>query len=900
VPKQNAEDDAEFFERKIRPVLADSCFECHSHQSKKLKGGLYLDNREDLLKGGETGVAVVLGDPEKSRLIEAVRWHDPDFQMPPKKQLSEHAIADLALWIKKGAPWPKSEAPKPLVSEKEIAAAEKRKREHWAWQPVSNPRLPVVKTKSWPQSGIDYFILAALEKKGMTPAPRADRRTLIRRAYFDLIGLPPSPEEIHAFEADPSPAAYEKLIDNLLANPHYGERWGRHWLDVARYGEDQAHSFQPRLYPQGFRYRDWLANALNRDMPYNQFIMEQLAADLLEGGNKYERTPALGFFALGPVYYGDGKMFDQFDDRIDTLTRGFLGLTVACARCHDHKYDPISSKDYYALAGVIASSEYIEAPLAPPEVVQSYEKAQSEITAKTNEVAAMLEQARSKLSEDLLSQSAKYMLAVWKWQNAKQNETNCSVRTIAKREQLHSFVLERWVKYLEGPKRLELAKWREATSGKITKADAEPDSVRQKQIARAADSFQAYLLSVNNLKNAFQQSQTAAAALSLDKTNTLEKSKSDFLDLFLGKDGICALTKAETEAMLDEGSRAKLAALRQELDTLKKKAPAKYAFAHALKDAPKPHKLPLLIRGNPENAGEEVPRHFLSILSGGNPPAFTNGSGRLELARAIADPKNPLTSRVFVNRIWQHHFGQGLVRTTSNFGLLGEPPTNPALLDYLAHQLIENGWSMKSLHRQIMLSAAYQMSSKFEKRNYDLDPENKLVWRMNRRRLEVEAWRDSMLAVAGNLDDRVGGPSVELASLDNHRRTYYARVSRHDLDSLLRLFDFPDPNVTSDSRTTTTVPLQQLFVLNSEFMVRQAKALAARLAKAATDSDERRIQRAFQLVYGRPATKQEMEIGVQFLATQKSALSGGEKKTLDAWQEYAQVLLSANEFLYVD
>jgi hypothetical protein len=253
-----------------------------------------------------------------------------------------------------------------------------------------------------------------------------------------------------------------------------------------------------------------------------------------------------------------------------------------------------------------------------------------------------------------------------------------------------------------------------------------------------------------------------------------------------------------------------------------------------------------------------------------------------------------------VNRIWQHHFGQGLVRTTSNFGLLGEPPTNPALLDYLAHQLIENGWSMKSLHRQIMLSAAYQMSSKFEKRNYDLDPENKLVWRMNRRRLEVEAWRDSMLAVAGNLDDRVGGPSVELASLDNHRRTYYARVSRHDLDSLLRLFDFPDPNVTSDSRTTTTVPLQQLFVLNSEFMVRQAKALAARLAKAATDSDERRIQRAFQLVYGRPATKQEMEIGVQFLATQKSALSGGEKKTLDAWQEYAQVLLSANEFLYVD
>lgn len=896
-------DDAEFFEKRIRPLLANSCYECHSHEARKNKAGLYLDNREDLLKGGDTGVAVVLGEPEKSRLIEAVRWTDPDFQMPPKQKLSESAIKDLVRWVKMGAPWPKGESNKPAGSAQELAAAEKRKAEHWAWQPVARPVPPAVQQSGWARDGMDHFVLSTLEQRGLTAAPEADRRTFIRRAYFDLVGLPPTPEEILAFEKDASPDAYEKVVDHLLASPHYGERWGRHWLDVARYGEDQAHSFQPRLYPQGFRYRDWLARAFNQDMPYDRFVMEQIAGDLLEDGDKFERASALGFFALGPVYYGDGKMFDQYDDRIDTLTRGFLGLTVACARCHDHKYDPISSKDYYALAGVIASSEYVETPLVPAEVVEAYEKGQTAISNKTKAIDGLLEKESAKLTEEILGQTERYMVAAWKLKNLRKLDPKASVEKVARAEGVQGSVLDRWFKHLEKPgtqKVAELANWSKLLAQQDAKKDLSTNEVAVAEIRQAAKGFQDYLLSLVKLRNAFQEHQSAAKAIGADKDKavTLEKSKADFLEGFVGKEGVCAPPKAEVEKLLPALTREQLASLRKELEALKKNAPEKYPFAHALKEKAKPRNLNVLLRGNPETPGDEVPRRFLSILAGGHPSVFTNGSGRLELAKAMADRNNPLTARVFVNRVWQHHFGRGLVRTTSNFGLLGEPPTHPELLDYLASQFMEKGWSIKALHRRIMLSATYRMSSKFEARNFEKDAENKFLWRMNPRRLEVEVWRDTMLAVAGNLDTQVGGTSTALASPDNRRRTFYGKVSRHDLDPLLRLFDFPDPNVTSDVRTVTTVPLQQLFVLNGEFMVRQAKALAARLAKQGEASDEQRIAKAFLLVYGRLPNEQERQLGLEFLGSHKKPVSAGNE--LSGWEQYAQVLLSANEFLYVD
>jgi hypothetical protein len=423
------------------------------------------------------------------------------------------------------------------------------------------------------------------------PTPDADRRTLLRRVTYDLTGLPPTPAEIEAFLADDAPDAFARVVDRLLNSPHYGERWARHWLDVARYGEDQAHTFQARKYPEGFRYRDWLVQAFNEDLPYDEFIVQQIAGDLVGDPQDKQRLAALGFFALGPVYYGDSKKLDQMDDRIDTLCRGFLGLTVACARCHDHKYDPISSQDYYALASIVASSEYVEVPLVSEEEVKA-----------------------------------------------------------------------------------------------------------------------------------------AAAALSDDDK--------------------------------------------------KKKVKPKFPLVHAIKDAATPVVMRIHVRGSPDNLGEEAPRRFLTILDRQQTP-FTQGSGRLELARAIASPKNPLTARVMVNRIWQHHFGKGLVRTASNFGALGEPPAHPELLDHLTTRFIQSGWSMKWLHREIMLSAAYQQSSRVDERVIEVDPENRLLWRMNRRRLEVEAWRDAMLAVAGTLDLTLAGPSRELADANNRRRTLYGFVSRH-------------------------------------------------------------------------------------------------------------------------
>jgi hypothetical protein len=607
-----------------------------------------------------------------------------------------------------GAPWPDSGATIRTPSLDKGFQITAKDREFWSFQPIKNPAPPKVEKATWAKTPIDRFVFAQLEANHLKPVAAADQRTLIRRAYFDLIGLPPTPEQIDAFLNDTSPNAFAKVIDELLASPHYGERWGRHWLDVARYGEDQAHTFQARLYPNGYRYRDWVVKAFNDDMPYDRFIKEQIAADLLDGPDRRDNLAALGFFALGPVYYGDQKKLDQYDDRIDTLTRGFLGLTVACARCHDHKFDPIATKDYYALAGVISSTEYDEAPLVSKEEVEAAIKAQT------------------------------------------------------------------------------------------------PD----------------------------------------------EK---------------------------------------------KKKVPPKYPFVHALKEG-KPADMRIHIRGSADNLGDEAPRRFLSILSASEAPPFTNGSGRLELAEAIASKNNPLTARVMVNRIWQHHFGRGLVRTTSNFGALGERPTNPELLDFLADRFIASGWSIKAMHREIMLSATYQLGSRYDDHDAEIDGDNKLLWRMNRRRLEVEPWRDAMLAVSGKLDSMLGGPSTNLADPDNRRRTVYGMVSRHELNPLLRLFDFPDANVTCEERTVTTVPLQQLFVLNDEFMVQNAKALAARLADTKKD-DAGRIREAFVLLYGRPATERDVKLGLAFLAAKDTGKGG---QSLTRWEQYAQVLLSANEFLYID
>jgi mono/diheme cytochrome c family protein len=749
--------EEEFFEVKVRPVLSEHCLGCHGPE--KSKAGLRLDARDSMLKGGESGPVVIPGKPDESPLIEAIRY-EGDVQMPPKGKLKGAEIAALTDWVRRGAHWPSPRSgasPAPSIAAKSPSTPSadilKQARSLWSFQPVGNPDPPEVRDADWVRSPMDRFILARLEAAGLSPSPPAEKATMIRRVTFDLIGLPPSPEEIAAFVRDEAPDAYERLVDRLLASPHYGERWGRYWLDVARYGEDQAHSFQPRLYPYGFHYRDWLIRALNRDLSYDRFILEQIAGDHLDGpeSGRLDRLAALGFFACGPVYYGDRNKLDQYADRIDTVTRGFLGLTVACARCHDHKYDPIPTTDYYALEGVFASTDYLEVPTAPKDRIEAYNKSQAAIAAKDKEIKAL---------------------------------------------------------------------------------------AKEKEPAKA---------------------------------------------------------------------KAKLKTLRAELADLKKKAPPKYPVIHTLTEASKPTDMPVLARGNPATPGAKVPRRFLTAL-GGDRTNFKQGSGRLELARAIAAADNPLTARVMVNRIWQHHFGRGLVATDSNFGSLGERPSHPELLDWLARRFVSSGWSLKAMHREILLSATYQQSSRFDSQGVAKDPGNTLLWRMNRRRLDVEAWRDAMLAVSGVLDSAIGGPSVSLDAPGNRRRTAYAAISRHDLAWMLRLFDFPDPNITSGHRVETTVPLQQLFVLNSEFMVGAARAAAARLQSASTSptapDETAAIRRAYLLLYGRTATDREVDLGLAYLrAPEPPATADPQSNTptdLSRWERYTQALLAANEFVFVD
>lgn len=887
----------EFFEKKVRPVLAQHCYSCHSRAAKTALGNLSLDSRSAMMKGGSGGAAIVPGDPEKSRLIEAMRYTHATIKMPPKGKLPENVVADLAAWVKMGAPAPDESAkPSPATSANDVLH-DKKRRAHWAWQPIRKPQIPAVKRKNWAKNPIDVFILAKLEAKNLSPVGYADRRTLIRRAYFDVIGLPPSPEQTDAFLADKSPKAWENVVESLLANPHYGERWGRFWLDIARYGEDQAHSFEPRLYPQGFRYRDWIVRSLNADMGYNRFIKEQIAADLLPEPNMQERIPALGFFATGPVYYGDVKMYDQYDDRIDTLTRGVLGLTVACARCHDHKFDPVTQKDYYALAGIFANTSYREVPIETASAGGKSEALGNRaeiLRKKTDEVNAFVREHTGYVRQRLTPEIAKYMVASWRYANRKKANPALTFVQFATAEKIERVPLERWANYLNGDKGKNeplLAGWRQLIAGQDAKTDvaSSPSAVAEAQ--KAAETFQSKIQELEAAKS---------------KKAALAKPETALLDAILGDEGVLTVPRDLLGEVLSGDPKARYATISTELQRL-----LVSDFAHALADTPSAGNIRVLLRGNPETPGEEAPRRFLAILSGDNAPAFTQGSGRLELANALVSDANPLTARVVVNRVWQRHFGTGIVRTTNNFGLLGEPPTHPELLDYLASDFIANGWSLKALHRKIMLSATYRMRSGTDKRNYEVDPDNRLVWRMPIRRLDVEAWRDAMLSATGRLDETIGGQSVSLDSPDNRRRTFYASISRHELNPMLRLFDYPDPNVTADKRTDTTVPLQQLFVLNSEYMVREAKALATRLKADPQEDDASRIRKAYLLCYNRLPTEKEVALGLHFLSppVENPSQSAGVKNVapasdgairLSRWEQYAQALLSANEFMYVD
>jgi Protein of unknown function (DUF1553)/Protein of unknown function (DUF1549)/Planctomycete cytochrome C len=957
------QDTREFFEKRIRPVLAAQCFSCHT-QSKM--GGLQMDSLQGLLKGGKSGPAILPGKPEDSLLIRAITHVDPNLKMPLGSKLKEQEISDLTSWVKMGAPWPESAKMSQLTKTVGEFIVLPEQRAFWSFQPIRKPALPEVKEKDWVKTPIDRFVLAQLEARGMKPAGAAAKRTLIRRASFDLTGLPPTPEQVEAFLNDSSPNAFSEVVDRLLASPHYGERWGRYWLDVARYGEDDPRGLSQEKYPNAFRYRDWVIQAFNKDMPYDLFVKAQIAGDLLGGEKEREELLAgTGFFGLGPWYYDITVPLqaraDERHDRVDVLTRGFLGLTVGCARCHDHKFDPVSMRDYYALAGVFSSSSYREYPLASEEVVKAYDEQEKRIKAQEAAIQQFVQDQSSQLGSILARKTARYMVASWlvlEKERAAQPaprfegttrasqlespgvsgkdraeigrsessvtaaaEVGPNVRSVAEQENLDPEVLGRWVRYLGNPEKDHpyLKSWNERI-----RDGASLDTIR-----KVADEFQAIVLSILEEKKSIdarnrvileQNKPRKNAAMSFlpngfftyeefcpgcsISVEALERDKYVvWSDLFAkqvdGNDptqreaGVLLFQDEKLERFLGEEWKTHWQSLRAELERLKKGLAERYPYLHTLTESNRTGNLQIHLRGSPFSLGDEVPRRFLTVLSDGEPVAFRQGSGRLELAEAVV--AHPLAARVMVNRVWMHHFGQGIVATPSNFGRLGQRPTHPELLEYLASRLIENQWSIKTLHREIMMSAVYQLGSETTEQNRAIDPDNRWLWRANRRRLDAEALRDSLLFVSGNLDLAVGGPSSDL-STENRRRTVYGRVSRFRLDSTLALFDFPNPSITSEQRNVTHVPLQKLFFLNSSFMVAQAHALASRLKTLQVADDADRVRAAYLLLYGREASENEVQWGVEFL--QKH--TGGSAADIASWQDYAQVLLSANELSFVE
>lgn len=760
----------EFFEKKIRPVLVERCYKCHSSEAAKPKGGLRLDLKAALLTGGDSGPAVVPGKPDESLLQKAISWSGVVSEMPPDSKLPDQILADFRQWITQGAVFPGDDSP---AAPRPRAVDIEQGRQFWAFQPVH--RLPVPQVADpWPRTKIDSFVIEQLNRQQMRPAPEADRHALIRRLAFDLTGLPPTFAEIRSFLGDESPDAYERLVDTYLASPHYGERWGRHWLDVARYAEDQPTSeatCKPPRFP--FRYRDWVIQALNDDLPYDEFVRRQLAADQMNVPRS--ELAALGFLGLSPVYHKEPKLAadviavivaDEWDERLDTVTRSFLGLTVACARCHDHKFDPIKTDDYYALAGVMASTQLVEWPLAET----------------TPEAAAALTEVRRQIIDVEL-----------RFDYAKKN------RKTPKAEGVDV-----------APFDAEVARWE-------------------------------------------------AALKALKETKLFEGP----IATGVRDAGLWINGDDPAWTLLD------------------------YRQGH-------PRDLPIFVRGNPANPGPIVPRRFLEVLSPRDVKPFQQGSGRRELAEAIVRDAAPLAARVIVNRVWGWHFDRPLVTTPSNFGRLGDAPSHPELLDDLTARFIEAGWSLKWLHREIVLSATWRQSCQSPTNYQDRDPDNRLLWRMNRRRLEAEAWRDAVLSASGELNTTMSGPSVSLDDAKFQRRTVYGIVSRQKPADLFRLFDFPDAKRHTESRLPTTTPLQQLYLLNSPFLQQQAEDVTRSVLDEASSGPEDIVRHLFRRILLREPSVVEVADAIQLVQSESGEVPR------ENWSYLAHSLLATNEFLHVN
>jgi cytochrome c553 len=841
----------EFFEKHIRPVLAQKCYDCHSKESGKEKGGLRLDTREGIQRGGDSGHAVVPGVPGESLLLKAMRYEDKEMQMPPKKEggkLPDEVIAKFEQWIKMGAPDPRTSTPGPAVVKKnwDMATA----KNFWAFQlPKASP-APAVRETAWPRNDVDKFILAGLEAKNLKPVADASKEALIRRVYFDLIGLPPRPDEVIAFVNDKSPAAFAKVADRLLASPQFGERWGRHWLDIARFAESTGKE-RNFTFPAAWRYRDYVIASFNEDKPYNEFIREQIAGDLLPHANDAERNRQLiatGFLALGPKGLNEKNKtqftMDLIDEQVDVTSRAVLGITVACARCHDHKFDPIPQRDYYALAGIFRSTD-----------------------------------------------------TYFGTAGLKQNKNGSPLLPLA------------------------------GTAKPASAAPATP-AVPSTPAAPAAPTVPvAAAPATQNLDARLDQLVAArpgiAARLRKMTPDQMARAIAKFGDQSAAPTNPSAPTEPTTTAAQPTAVTAKLAKKNKKGNG--GPAPAALApvpgqeFCMGVLEG-RPTDTRILVRGEIDQPADTVPRGFVTVMTNGQPPTVPpTSSGRKELADWLVAPTNPLTARVAVNRVWQHLFGQGLVRTADNFGATGETPSHPELLDALALQFVREGWSVKKLVRTLVLSHTYQLSGAHDSVANEIDPDNRLLWHASQRRLDAEAIRDAMLAASGQLEstpptgslvsaigDGYIGKGIKpdvFTDYDSKKRSIYLPVVRDFVPEMLDLFDFAEPSLVVASRDVTNVPSQALFMMNNDFVRAQAAAMAKRITATPLDYTGR-LNLAYQLALCRRPTDAERKRADAYLLNEARALipiKGGNKDdaALLSWSTFCQALFACAEFRYL-
>ncbi len=925
-----ADDDRagiEFFEKEIRPILAGRCHECHG--PAKQKAGLRLDSHAGVLAGGDSGPAVEPGQSAESLLVEVVGYESA-VKMPPRSKLPEAEIAALSRWIAMGAPWPAEKA-------KATTAEAKPKPRPWSFEPVRAVEPPAVADESWPLTPIDRFLLAALESRGLTPSPEADRRTWLRRVTFDLTGLPPTIEEIDTFLADDRPEAYERVVDRLLDSPRYGERWARHWLDVVRFAETSGHEFDYDI-PFAWRYRDYVIRALNADLPYDRFVVEHVAGDLVPSPR---RDPATGrneslvgtaFYRLhegthSPVDLPDDRAA-RLDNQVDVLGKAFLGLTIACARCHDHKFDPIAQTDYYAIAGMLSSSRHALAFLDAPERISEPAR---QLDALRAELAGTLQDGTpvppaprdpevfeafdgpgfagwwpagdafgdgpTDAGEVTVRGGSVVRLAAgWAHSGRRSDRLRGALRSgdfaIDKRF-IHLRVAGRGGRVnlvVDG-----FDKIRDPIYGGLTRAVDWGDEPRWLTIDAAMWAGQvAYLELADGATVDF----TGGTAVVLPGDGWLA------IDAIRFSDGPApAATESPgpflgaAEAPASSASLERFAAIEAALPEPE--------LAPALIDGPG-RDLPLHVRGSTKNLGAPVPRRFLASLGGDqHPPASPESSGRLALAERLVDPANPLVARVIVNRLWKHHFGEGIVASPDDFGAMGQAPTHPELLDWLAAELPRRGWSLKAIHRLMVLSRAYRMQSARRPEAEAVDPTNAFLHRARIRRLEGEAIRDAILAASGRLDPSLYGPGVpphlspfmegrgrpgSSGPIDGDgRRSVYLNIRRNFLSPFLVAFDLPTPAAPMGRRNVSNVPAQALVLLNDPFVVAEARRWADR-ALAEDRPPGEAVDRLFLAAYGRPATGAERAAALAFLA---------DRPGIDGWADLCHVLINGKEFLFV-